>query len=170
MASGQSLADLFAEFSRPPDANSATYDIVQGAATPKEQLPVLLYDAATVEYTDFEFFMPANYAGGGVTVDLEFSMVSDTNNAHQVVVGLAFNILTAINIGSALTYTFTDGNTTIQSNAKQSKKLTIVITHANIGSPAAGNRMIVRVRRNATSGTDDATGDMRLHGLHIKET
>jgi hypothetical protein len=170
MASGQTLLEFFAESARPPATLMATYSTLVGASAPVEALLVLLFDAATIEYTDFEGYLPANYAGGGITCEIEFSMVSDTNNAHQVVVGCAFVRVTGINMGAALNYVFSDGNGTIQSIAKQSKRLAVSISHVSMGSPPAGERFILRVRRNATSGTDDATGDMRFHGIHIKET
>lgn len=170
MASGQTLLEFFVEASRPTATTFATFDTLIGASAPLENFPVLLFDAATIEYTDFEAFLPANYAGNGITCEVEFSMISDVNNAHQVVVGLAFVKATGANFGAAQTYTFTDANGTILAVSKASKKINVVITHVGMGSPAAGDRFMLRFRRNASSGTDDATGDMRLHGIHVKET
>lgn len=169
MASGQTLTQFFAESARYVNTNFPAYGIMTGASFLLENFPVLLFDAAVAEYIDFEAFMPANYANGGLTIDCEFSMVSDTNNSHQVVLGVAY-LRVIGDFAAAQTYNFVYANTTIQSFSKQSKRLTIVITHALAGSPIAGERFVLRFLRNATSGTDDATGDMRLHGIHVKET
>ena len=165
----RTLLQFFAEAARLTyPNNSPAFDIMLGGTS--EQFAVLLFDAAIVEYADFEGFLPQNYANGGISVTIQFSMVSDVNNSHQVVIGVAFVPDSLQDWAAAQGYNWVYGNITIQGFSKQTKQITIPITHAFMGSPAAGTRFLFRINRNASSGTDDATGDMRLHGIHIKET
>ena len=66
----------------------------------------------------------------------------------------------------------TASNVTTTTNGTSGKvtKSTITITHANMGSPAAGDPFRLRLKRLAADGGDTMTGDAEFLAAHGKET
>lgn len=171
MASGNSLFTRYARDAAPPGTVYATLDCVTGGSTPAEKLWVLDFDASTVEYADFEVVLPRHYAGGGLTVDLEFGMSSDTNTAHTIQLEVAIRrIDTAETLSGAHTYDYNTVSTTIPSAVDKTKIATVTFSDgSDMDSWAVGERAVVRVRRNG-AGTDDASGDLELHSVAVRES
>jgi hypothetical protein len=163
MASGNSLMAFFPGGHEPPASNFATFAV-------RNNHPCLDFDAATLEGTFFTGVVPSQYAGGGVTIDIHW--IATTALTGDVVWGAAWeecdpnnNDLDSDTFGTESTATGTANGT-----AGKVTRTTVTITHANCGSPAAGDAFRIRVQRRAADGGDTMTGDAELVGIHIKET
>ena len=162
MASGDTLAILTPQNSEPLTANTATADT-------RNQHPVLDFDAATNESTVFSWVVPRHYAGGGSTSYAHYAMSSATLltvdlDISMERIGDQQQDIDADNFG---TVTSID-NTTVPGISGNVDIVNGAISHANMGSPVVGDGMRLKVLRDAVS--DDATGDLELRFVEIKET
>ena len=171
MASGDTLLLLFPQDNSPPATVYATFDIMVGTSTPAEAIPVLDFDDTTVEYADFYCVMPANYAGGGITVTFIWSAAANTNNgvwaaAFREVADDAEDLDT-----TAHTYDYnTTADLTPPSVVGEVAYDTLTFTSgADMDSVDAGEYFVFRVRRPAPAGTK-ITGDCSIHAIRIAET
>src|SRR5688572_30265291 len=131
MASGNSMSIFVAAAGEPPGTDYATL-------TTRNNHLLLAFDASTPQSTVFRGVLPSSYAGGGATIDLYWA--GGTATADDVVWGASWeegnennNDLDADNFGAESTATGTADAT-----SGQKTKTTLTITHANMGSPAAG--------------------------------
>lgn len=157
----------------PPQATAATADAITGASTPAETFPVWDFDADAIEYLDFMGVMGEAYDGGGLTVELGYSMSSAT--ADQVIWSAAIRRIVSDDEDldtTAHTYDYNDAvANTVPSAVGEVKYVPITFTNgADMDSLAKGERFVLRIRRVATGGDDDATGDAELHGVTGRET
>ncbi len=172
MASGDSLLIFSPMSSSGPATLAAQLDTLAGASTPAESVPMLAFDSTTAEYADFYGIMPQHYAGGGVTLTAAISagtatggvniraafrrIVSDAEDLDTTAHTYDYNNLDVTSLPSAVgeviysSITFTDG--------------------ADMDSLVAGEAFILRFGRDIADAQDDAAADLRLHGLHLKET
>jgi hypothetical protein len=156
----------------PPTTAFAQHDIILGASSPAEAIPVLAFDASVTEHIDFRGKMPAHYAGGGVTLiicsgagtttggvrwDVAFrSIEDDAEDLDTTAHTYDYNGVTVSSLPSAqgeVTYdnvTFTDG--------------------ADMDNVGAGDEFILRLKRTHDDAGDDAAADAWCFGLEIKET
>lgn len=174
MASGNTLIVVGVASGSPPGSSSAELTSLTGGASPTETILLANFDSGTVEYWDFpDLVLPAAYAGGGLTLTLRWIAASATSG--NVIWGAAirrdpddaedwdstahsydFNASSAVAAPSAVgetsydTITFTDG--------------------ADMDSLAAGEGFCLRIRRDASNGSDTMSGDARLWTVTIKET
>ncbi len=163
MASGNTLFACLPGDNNPPASAYAQIDTRNSA-------DVLAFDAATQEGAVFRGVLPSHYAGGGLTLDIYWMAASATS--ADVKWDAAWeegdpnnNDLDADNFGTASTVT-----TTTNGTSGKVVKSTITITHANMGSPAAGDPFRLRIRRLAADAADTMTGDTQLLECHGKET
>lgn len=167
MASGNTLLTWTPQCNEPPATIAATLDL-------RNYHPVLDFDASADEEAVFSDVMPRNYAGGGITVYLHYSMSSATsgNVVWQVSferIGDSQQDIDSDGFASALStgqvaVPGTSGHVDICSKAFSDG--------AEIDSVAVGEGFRLKVRRDAdsTSATDDATGDAELRLVELKET
>jgi hypothetical protein len=120
-----------------------------------------------VQYAAWSFVIPQSYAAGGTTVKVHFAMTSATTN--DVVLRGAWEAPTDLDSsGYAAAQTTT---VTVAGNSGDEAIGTLTFTDgAQMDSAAAGDRVRFRLDRNATSGDDDATGNMELTMVEIRET
>ncbi len=160
MASGNSLFTCLPQDNEPPASAYAQLDTRNSAL-------VLAFDAATQEGAVFGGVLPSHYAGGGLTLDLFWYAASATSG--DVVWDAAYeeggSDIDADNFGTVGTAT-----TTTNGTSGIETKSTITISHANMGSPAAGSTFRLRVRRLAADGADTMTGDSHFIAAHGKES
>lgn len=163
MASGNTLFQFTAGDNEPPASGYATFDTRNG-------IRVLDFDAASIEAAIFRGVLPSHYAGGGLTLDLYW--MATTATSGDVKWGVAYeendpgnNDLDADAFGTESTAIGTTNGT-----SGKVTKTTITITHANMGSPAAGDPFRLKVRRVASDAADTMTGDAELLAAHAKET
>jgi hypothetical protein len=166
LASGNTLVIWGPSANEPPTSNYATLD------TRNAHL-VLDFDDTTDETAVFSAIMPRNYATGGVTLYIHYSMTSDTANkvrweasfervgdGQQDTDSDSFATAQAVNVAAV---PGTSGHVDI---------VTIAFTEgAQMDSVAVGEKFRLKVQRKPSDTTNDtATGDAELHWLELKET
>lgn len=162
MASGDTLSKFVPQSAEPPAANYATFDN-------RNIHPCL--DFALNEIGIFSDVMPRNYDGGGITIYLHFAMSSAEANDIKLETYLE-------RIGDQQQDLDSDGFAAAQNTGDivvpGTSGLVDIIpsTHTNgaqMDSIAVGEGFRVKVKRIAVVGTD-ATGDLELRFIEIKET
>lgn len=163
MASGDLLATWDAGANQPPAANYATLDT-------RNSILVLDFDATTDESMVFAGVMPANYAGGGVTVRIDWMASSATSGAcgwqtafERMNTDEDSDSFAAANSASTAT-NGTSGIVTRTSIAHTSG--------AQMDSIAAGEPFRLRINRDADGSavTDDMAGDAEVVLVSLIET
>lgn len=156
----------------PPASLFATLDTIPDASTPFTTIPVLDFDTTTAEHMDWHRTIPGNYDGGGFTISWKGG--TDTDNTGTFIIEVRMiviadaTILTgdlAIDGATAASMTDTPPATPIN---KMNQSGTATLSHANAGSPSAGDRVIIRATR--VTGTDTNTGDLQLQEILMLET
>lgn len=169
MASGQVVGQILDIM--PPAANFAAPARRAGGSTPAERVLIWQFDAGTIEYLDYKIWL-RNYAGGGLTVTLVWSAASATTG--NVIWGAAFRRLEDDNedIDTSQTYDYNDtsGVAAPSASGEVSYDSITFTSGADMDSLADGEIAILRIRRNASSGSDTMTGDAELWGVQIRET
>lgn len=166
MASGQSLIIFTPQNNEPPSANYATLDTRNGHV-------VLDFDPTTDESAVFKGIMPRNYAGGGVTVYIHYSMTSATADAvgWQVAFERVSDDQQDIDADSfAAVQSVSD---TVGATTGFVSIASIAFTDgAQMDSVAVGEGFRLKINRDADGSavTDSATGDAELWAIEIKET
>ena len=168
MASGQIVGFTLGEM--PPGASAAALTARAGGSTPAESVLVWAFDAATAEYLDLKVMLDG-YDGGGLTVT--FAWMADPAPSGNVVWELAIRAIPddAEDIDAAHTYDYNAVTAGAPSAAGETAYDAITFTSgADMDNWADGQVAVVRVRRNAASGSDTMAGDAQLWGLVIRET
>jgi len=161
MASGDSLVALIPQAYEAPGSSAATPD-------KRNYHPVI--DLALTEVAVFTVFIPNNYGGGGVEVEILYAM--STAVANDIRLDTAFERIgevqdldtdsfdaTGVN-GTDTTVPGTSGVPDLVTNAHSDG--------ARMDSLAAGEWGRLKITRTAVAGTD-ATGDLEIRGVHIAE-
>lgn len=165
MASGDTLCTFTPLSGIPPAANYATLDS-------RNSHVVADFDAATDETIYFEGFLPAHYDGGGLTVTIWGMLTSATSGSVRLEAAIERHDtgtdLDSDSFASAKSAALTASGT---SGAPSSAAISFA-SGAEMDSLAAGEHFRLLIRRDAdgTTGTDDATGDFELLGVHVTET
>jgi hypothetical protein len=162
MASGNTLVVFTPYDNEPPSASYATLDVRNGQ-------PCLDFDADADETAIFSSVMPSHYAGGGITVVLHCAFSTSTTNTQVANVECSVERGTTDKDADSFD-TMTDGSVGV--NATSGVETVATIALANNDSIVAGDHFRLRVVRdaNGTNGTDDATGDMELYSIELRET
>lgn len=163
MASGDSLAIIRdpALANTPPASNPMTPD-------QRNNHWVLDADASTNESAVFSFYMPKQYGGNGIHVDVLFAMSTATSGDVDVDAAIE-------RIGEEQQDIDSDGfaaaksvdNTTVPGTSGHTKKIRISFSNSEIDGLLAGERGRLKITRDAAS--DTATGDMEFLGIHAEE-
>lgn len=162
MASGDTLSLFSALHNSPPTSNYATLDT-------RNAHPVLDFDASTNEDAVFSDLL-RGYAGGGLTVDIWFSMSSAVANDvdWDVAIERIGDEVLDIDADSFAAANSID-NTTVPATSGELTKATVTFTNgADMDSLANGEPYRLKITRDAVS--DTAAGDAELHYVHVKET
>lgn len=173
MASGDTLFTLYPEAAVFPSANPATISWVADASTPNIRVPVLLYDGATDEHTDWLVTIPAHYSE---TTGFTFSAKIAMDGADADLVELEFRALHIDDLDILTGDLGIDTQTAaaIQDTppATPTDKLsytgTVALAKANFGSAAPGDLLVIRVTRDVSAATN--TDDLQLAEILITET
>lgn len=165
MASGNTLGVWATLSNEPPASNFATLDT-------RNSHVVLDFDATTDEEAVFRGVMPQNYAGGGITLKIHFMATSATSG--NAVWQAAFEALASQDADSDGFASFQgSGQVAVNGTSGVESIATITFTDgAQMDSVAAGGEFRLKIRRDAdnTSATDDATGDLELTLVEMRET
>lgn len=154
---------LFPEGASFPTANYATLDT-------RNTRPCLDFDTGTDETAYWHFFLPEDYAGGGLTVTIEYAASTATTGTIQwsaqierigaALLDLDGDSFAAAQVSSAKT---------VPGTAGQADTNTIAFTNgAQMDSLAAGEFCRIAIFRDVSG--DSAAGDAELYGVKITET
>lgn len=158
--------------SSPPATLYATFDIIADASTPAASIPVLDFDATTAEYAYWFLTIPSHYDGGGFTISWKGGTDNTSVGTFEIEVRMLViadaTILTSdLGIDTQTEVTLADTPPATPIN-KLNYSATGTLSHANAGSPAVGNRVVVAAKRDTA--TDTNTGDLQLAEILILET
>lgn len=167
MASGNVLAVFTPLQNEPPASSYATFDT-------RNSVPVLDFDASADESAVFGGFLPANYAGGGLTVTLVWMATSATTGGVSWDVAIEAHPDDTFDIDAdGFAAANNSGSATTASATGEQQYTDITFTDgADMDSLAAGESYRIKVTRDAdgTTATDDMAGDAELLRVIIKET
>jgi len=155
----------------PPATSYATPDTRAGGSSPAEAEAVWDFDDSAIEYLDFLCYLSPAYSGGGLTIVLPWKATSATSGAVVWGAAIRANPDDAEDIDAAHTYDYNTVTDTCASASGETSYPTITFTSgADMDSLAAGETFILRIKRDATNGSDTMTGDAELMLPIIKET
>ena len=165
MASGSTLAVFTPHQNQPPASNYATLDV-------RNSNLVLDFNDSADESAVFPGVLPANYAGGGITVTLVWAATSAV--AGDVVWEASFerhqdetDDLDADSFAAAQTATATAPGT----SAGRVQYTDIPFTNgAQMDSLAINESFRLKITRNADDAADTMVGDAELLRVLVKET
>ena len=143
--------------------NGADAQAVETTAT-RPEMKVLDFDPSTAEYAQFSIAMPKSWNLGTVTFQAFWAPSStDTGNALIGLQGVsvANDATSDVVFGTAIDVTDAGGG------AVEDVLVSPVSTAVTIASAAADTYTYFQVVRNATSGSDTFTGDVRLLGIKL---
>lgn len=127
----------------------------------------LLFDATADEAVFFNF-VANRYGSGNVTVELDW--FADSATSGNVVLGASIGCITADTdttdtttkaLGTEATVTDSHLGTT----GKRLHRASVTIT--SLDSIAVNDRILLRIRRLGSSGSDTMTGDLALVGIRV---
>ena len=151
------------------DAITAPFSVITAATGDRQ---CLLFDKTTLETGIWSSVMARSYSGGGVTVEIRYSM-SAANTSKVVQWEAAFEALADGSAGGAGGSDFAAVNVDsagCPDAADEWQLATITFTDgADMDSVVAGSPFRFLLQRNP-DGTDDADGDAQLHRVEIRET
>lgn len=165
MASGDTLAVLYAEHNKPPSSTAAQF-------TEDNEHIFLAFDSGTDERAVFNFFMPRQYAGGGITVTLLWRAATATSGntiwtAEIERQQVGATDLDGDNFAAANTSAASAADTTVG----ELSSIAITFTDgADMDSLAAGESARIRIIRDADNGSDTMSGDAWFLLAEIQET
>lgn len=168
--SGAILPDGSASNAAPAIQRVKSSDTASSTNTPPYMVQ-LAYDASADESAMWSLYMPGDYASAPV-LDVLYKMTSATTGSVRFEGRLA-----AITDGDttdadakAFATTNSAGDTVPATTAGKVGGFSITLTNAD--SLAAGDFVIVQLRRDAdgTTGTDDATGDCEVISVRLSYT
>ena len=173
MASGDTLFVLDPQSSTPPGTVFATHDTISDGSSPTLTIPVLDFDGATDEHADWWRTVPSHYAS---TTGFTFSYKYAVDGTDVDIVELEFRVLKLADLdiltGDLGIDTQTAAALQDTPAATSTNKLnvtgTVALAKANMGTPAAGDRIVIRVTRDISAATN--TDDLQLVEVFVKET
>jgi len=163
VASGDTLFDFGVQANEPPSSNAAALDVRNGR-------PVLAFDATADESAIFCGTIPNHYAGGGITITIEWTGASATSG------NVVWN--TAIERCDTGTDMDADSFATAQSATAAAPGTSgapayTTIAHTNgaqIDSALKNETIRLKLTRVGSSGSDTMTGDAHVTRVFARET
>lgn len=132
--------------------------------------PFLAFDASTDESCDWTFIAPQGLSGT-LTAIITYRMASATTGSVRVQVAIeAITDGDTVDTDSASSFdTANSAGATVPGTAGYIDQLSVTLTNAD--GMAAGDYCRLRFNRDAdgTSGTDDATGDMQVLAIELRD-
>lgn len=164
MATGDNMGDFGPLQNEPPASNYATIDLDNAR-------PVL--DFALNEIAVFSGFLPEHYAGGGLTAEIVYAMSSSTGASKEVQLQAAIERVNDGTDASSDSFATAQasGDVEVPATAQTTDTITITWTDgAQMDSVAAGEAFRLKITRIAVVDGTEASGDLELIGVHLKET
>jgi hypothetical protein len=147
-----------------PASNYATLDS-------RNAHPCLDHDASTAESSVFGGTLPFDYAGGGLTVYLDWAATSATSNSVVWQGAIERVDLSSLDIDADSFASAQSATTAAPATNGMVVRTTITFTSgAQMDSLAAGEMFRLKITRDATNGSDTMTGDAELLRVMMVET
>ena len=143
--------------------NGAEANAVETTAT-RPEMKVLDFDASTIEYAQFSIAMPKSWNEGTLTFQAFWS--PSTTNTGNCLIGLQ-GVSVANDATSDVTFNAAVDVTDAGTGTVEDVLVSPVSAAVTVKSAAADTYTYFQVARNATSGSDTFTGDVRLLGIKI---
>jgi len=143
--------------------NGAEANAVETTAT-RPEMKVLDFDASTIEYAQFSIAMPKSWNEGTLTFQAFWS--PSTTNTGNALIGLQ-GVSVANDATSDVTFDAAVDVTDAGTGTVEDVLVSPVSSAVTVKSAAADTYTYFQVARNATSGSDTFTGDVRLLGIKI---
>lgn len=169
MASGDTLFVLVPQMNQPPSSNYATLDTITAVTGLRW---VLDFDGSAADETAiFPITWPSHYDGGGITLVAKGSTDGTSTgdiqlelSVEKTVQGSDLDATGGADFGTATDVTDTPSGTADQKMVFASG----AITHANCGSPAAGDSGRLKVTRDYDHASN--TDDFQFEEIYVTET
>lgn len=171
MASGDTLFIFLPLENEPPATNPATPDLITAADGLRDVLDFIGSGGSADEVAIFSGFWPSWYGGGGIDFFVDYSTDGTSVGAVQwegsaeILQDADDQDAGGQNFGTATDVTDTPSTATANILDRTAAG---VISHANCGSPAVGDRMRFKLARDHDHATN--TDDAQLAGIYITET
>lgn len=120
------------------------------------------FDASTDEKVEFKIRVPANYAGGSITIKVQW--FANATSGNVVWDFQATTVASGGNLGTAVS---SRGTVTAATNGTANRKNEATITWSS-SLPAAGDELLVLFKRDADNGSDTLAVDAELLDLMIE--
>ena len=143
--------------------NGAEANAVETTAT-RPEMKVLDFDPSTIEYAQFSIAMPKSWNEGTLTFQAFWS--PSTTNTGNCLIGLQ-GVSVANDATSDVTFNAAVDVTDAGTGTVEDVLVSPVSAAVTVKSAAADTYTYFQVARNATSGSDTFTGDVRLLGIKI---
>ena len=170
MASGEPIL-LIDAFSAPgAAADQAVPDIIAGASSPAEAVPVYKFLDAVINYLDVYFTLAPTYtAAADVLVGLYWSAAVASGNGRwgasiRAIPDDAEDLDT-----TAFTYNYITTDDAAPTSIGEVAYLVLTLTGSALDGIAAGERGILRIRREANHANDTLGAVAFLHGVSGKQ-
>lgn len=167
------MFSLLPHGSLPTGTLGAALDTVVDASTPTSPTPVLDFDGSQDEHREWRRQVPSNYSGGGFTWSYKYSMDGTDGSAVEMELRIftmtdASSVLTAdLGIDTQTASTIADTPSDSVANT-WNETATGTLSHANAGSPSAGDYVVIRATRDFDHAAN--TDDLQLGAILILET
>ena len=174
MASGDTLFILDPLNSVPPASSYATLDTITETSTPNAAIPVLDFDGAADEYADWHVVVPSHYSGTtGFTFQFIYAMTGTQTNLVELEISAALLADTEIatadqGLDTAPPVAIQDTPVATVTADKIAYSPTGALAKADMGTPSAGQRMIIRAQRDTAAASN--TDDLQLMAIIVTET
>jgi hypothetical protein len=174
MASGDTLFILNALNSTPPATLYATFDTITETSTPNAIIPVLDFDGSTDEYADWHVVVPSHYAG---TTGFTFKYTYAMSSADVDLVDLEFSVAKIVDteiatadqgLDTATPVSIQDTPVATVTANKVAVSPTGALAKASMGTPVAGDYIIIRCQRDTTAAAN--ADDLQLINVYVTET
>ena len=154
MATTDTLFILIPQGSSPPATLFATLDTITGSTdVPVPLMLVLDFAGADAdEHMDWYVTVPSHYAGGGFTFSYKFAMTGTDAQAVE----MEFRVRKYVTNSSVISgdIDITGATPALRATASPqatnefTQSDTVALSHSDAGSPAVGDRLIIRVTRD----------------------
>lgn len=144
-----------------PTSNAPQYAIQNGEL-------VLAFDATTEETAIFKDIMPQAFAGGTLSAELWVRMASATSGATVWLASVEAIADAETGNSDSFDSANTSGAVTVPASANTIDVISITLTTAD--SVAAGEKVRIKIARDADAAGDTATGDAYLYHVEIRES
>lgn len=170
MASGEPIFLIDAISAPGAVADQMLPDLITGASTPAEAIPVWKTTDAVINYLDFYGTVSPTYgAAADIVVTLAWSAAVASGNGRWAA-GLRAIPDDAEDLDTtAFTYNYITADDAAPSVIGEVAYLALTLTGTPLDSIAAGQRGILRVRREGDHANDTLSAVAYLHGLSVKQ-